>query len=285
MANFSAADIKRLREQTAAGMMDCKNALVETDGDFDQAVELLRVKGLKGVTKREGRVTSNGLVAAHLNGTSAGVLLELACETDFVAKGERFQLLAAQVVAHVAATKPGDVPTLLASTLPSGQTVQELIDDGNATLGEKIEVRRFAAFDHGYVAAYLHKTSPDLPPQVGVLVELEPAEGTAHAMLATVAKDVAQHIAALAPTYVAREDVPGDIVENERRIADVTAREEGKPEQAMPKIVEGRVQGYFKENVALEQPFAKDPKRPVKAVLEASGAKLVRFARYRVGTP
>ena len=282
MANFSAADVKKLREQTAAGMMDCKNALVEADGDLEKAAEILRVKGLKGVTKREGRSTSNGLVTAKLDGTSSGVLLELACETDFVAKSERFQQLAQQVVEHIGANAPADVAALLASSVESGRTVQDVIDEANAMLGEKIEVRRFAAFDNGYVAVYLHKTSPDLPPQVGVLVELAASDGAAD--IATVAKETAQHIAAFSPTYVSRDDVPADVVENERRLAEATAREEGKPEQALPKIVDGRVQGFMKENVLLEQPFAKDAKQTVKAVLADSGTSVQRFARFRVGT-
>jgi elongation factor Ts len=207
------------------------------------------------------------------------VLLELACETDFVAKSERFQELAQEIVQHIAATRPADVSALLGSTLGES-TVQDVVDEANAALGEKIEVRRFAAFDDGFVAVYLHKTSPDLPPQVGVLVELDGSGDN----LATVAKETAQHIAAFSPTYVSREDVPADVVENERRLAEATAREEGKPEQALTKIVDGRVQGYFKENVALEQPFAKDAKKTVKAVLSESGATLKRFARFRVGT-
>jgi len=276
MANFTAADVKRLRELTAAGMMDCKNALQEADGDFDRAVEILRVKGLKGVTKREGRSASNGLVAAQLDGETAGVLLELNCETDFVAKGDRFQELAAQIVAHVAATRPADVPSLLASEIQPGTTVQRLIEEAGATLGEKIEVRRFAQFDDGEMSLYLHKTSPDLPPQVGVLLELEGAN-------AAVARDVAQHVAAFSPLYGTREDVPADVVENERRIAEATAREEGKPEQALPRIVEGRVNGFFKENVLDEQPFAKDNKKSVKSVLADGGVRVKRFARFRVG--
>jgi len=276
MANFTAADVKKLRELTAAGMLDCKKALEEAEGDFDKAVEILRVKGLKGVTKREGRSASNGLVAAQLDGNSSGVLLELNCETDFVAKGERFQELAAQVVAHIAIAKPADNEALLASEIEPGKTVEALLAEGNATLGEKIEVRRFAQFDDGFVAVYLHKTSPDLPPQVGVLVELS-------ADNAEVARDVAQHIAALSPTYVSRGEVPADVVENERRIADATAREEGKPEAALSKIVEGRVTGYFKENVLLEQAFAKDPKKSVKQILDEGGASVKRFARFRVG--
>ena len=278
MANYTTADVKRLRELTAAGMMDCKKALEETDGDFDKAVEYLRVKGLKGVTKREGRSASNGLVTAQIaDDNSKGTLLELNCETDFVAKGERFQQVAAELLAHAAATGPAEVPALLASSFPaSGKTVQEFVDEANATLGEKIELRRFADFEGGYVAAYLHKTSPDLPAQVGVLVQLDKPNAEA-------AKDVAQHIAAFAPTYLRREDVPAEIVENERRLAEETSREEGKPEAALPKIVEGRVNGFFKDNVVVEQAFAKDPKKTVAKVLEEAGVTLQAFARFRVG--
>jgi elongation factor Ts len=278
MANYTMADVKRLREQTAAGMMDCKKALEETDGDYEKAVEYLRIKGLKGVTKREGRSASNGLVTARLEeGNGKGTLLELNCETDFVAKGERFQQLAAELLAHTAATGPAEVPALLASQFPeSGKTVQEFVDEANATLGEKIELRRFAILEGGYVAVYLHKTSPDLPAQVGVLVQLDKEN-------AEVAKDVAQHIAAFAPTYLNRENVPAEVVENERRLAEETSREEGKPEAALPKIVEGRVNGFFKENVVLEQAFAKDPKKTVQKVLDEAGVTLEAFARFRVG--
>jgi elongation factor Ts len=278
MANYTAADIKKLRELTAAGMLDCKKALEETDGDFDKAVEYLRVKGLKGVTKREGRSATNGLVTAHIEADgSKGTLLELACETDFVAKGDRFQQVAAELLAHVVATGPAEVPALLASTFPStGKSVQEFVDEANATLGEKIELRRTATFEGGFVASYLHKTSPDLPAQVGVLVQLDKAD-------AETAKDVAQHIAAFAPTYLRREDVPAEVVENERRLAEETSREEGKPEAALPKIVEGRVNGFFKDNVVLEQAFAKDPKKTVAKVLEEAGVTLQAFARFRVG--
>ncbi|MGH6654082.1 MAG: translation elongation factor Ts [Actinocrinis sp.] len=278
MANYTTADVKRLRELTAAGMMDCKKALEETDGDFDKAVEYLRVKGLKGVTKREGRSASNGLVTVQIDeGNAKGTLLELNCETDFVAKGERFQQVAAELLGHAHATGPAEVPALLASQFPtSGKTVQEFVDEANATLGEKIELRRFAILEGGYVAAYLHKTSPDLPAQVGVLVQLDKED-------AQTAKDVAQHIAAFSPTYLTREDVPADVVENERRLAEETSREEGKPEAALPKIVEGRVNGFFKDNVVLEQAFAKDPKKTVKKVLDEAGVTLRAFARFRVG--
>ena len=278
MANYTAADIKKLRELTAAGMLDCKKALEESGGDFEKAVEYLRVKGLKGVTKREGRTATNGLVTAQIAADgSKGTLLELACETDFVAKGDRFQQVAAELLAHVAATGPAEVPALLATTFPStGKTVQEFVDEANATLGEKIELRRTASFEGGYVAVYLHKTSPDLPAQVGVLVQLDKQN-------AETAKDVAQHIAAFAPTYLTRDEVPTEIVDKERRLAEETSREEGKPEAALPKIVEGRVNGFFKDNVVLEQAFAKDPKKTVAKVLEEAGVTLQAFARFRVG--
>jgi elongation factor Ts len=277
MANFTAADVKKLRELTAAGMMDCKNALVEAEGDLDKAVEILRVKGQKGVTKREGRSASNGAVVSLIApDNSEGVLVELKCETDFVAKGDKFVAVADAIAAHVASSKPADIDALLSSEIKDGQTVQAFVDEANATLGEKIVLDRFAQFTGGYVASYLHRTSPDLPPQVGVLVELDKAD-------AQTAKDVAQHIAAFSPTYLTREDVAAELVENERRVAEATAREEGKPDAALSRIVEGRVNGFFKENVVLEQAFAKDPKKTVKKVLDEAGVTLKGFARFRVG--
>ncbi|MBD0735872.1 translation elongation factor Ts [Streptomyces sp. CBMA29] len=277
MANFTAADVKKLRELTAAGMMDCKNALVEAEGDLDKAVEILRVKGQKGVTKREGRSASNGAVVSLIAAdNSEGVLVELKCETDFVAKGDKFVAVADVIAAHVAASKPADITALLGSEIKDGQTVQAYVDEANATLGEKIVLDRFAQFSGAYVTSYLHRTSPDLPPQVGVLVELDKAD-------AQVAKDVAQHIAAFAPTALSRDDIPADTVENERRLAEATAREEGKPEAALARIVEGRVNGFFKENVVLEQAFAKDSKKTVQKVLDEAGVTLKRFARFRVG--
>jgi elongation factor Ts len=277
MANFTAADVKKLRELTAAGMMDCKNALTEAEGDLDKAVEILRVKGQKGVTKREGRSASNGAVVSLIaDGNTEGVLLELKCETDFVAKGDKFVAVADAIAAHVAATRPAGIEALLASEIKDGQTVQAFVDEANATLGEKIVLDRFAQFTDGYVASYLHRTSPDLPPQVGVLVELDKAD-------AQTAKDVAQHIAAFAPKFLTRDEIDAETVENERRVAEATAREEGKPEAALPKIVEGRVNGFFKENVVLEQAFAKDAKKTVQKVLDEAGVTLKRFARFRVG--
>jgi elongation factor Ts len=277
MANFTAADVKKLRELTAAGMMDCKNALTEAQGDLDKAVEILRVKGQKGVTKREGRSASNGAVVALIAAdNSEGVLVELKCETDFVAKGDKFVTVADAIAAHVAATRPAGIEALLASEITDGQTVQAYVDEANATLGEKIVLDRFAQFTDGYVAAYLHRTSPDLPPQVGVLVELDKPD-------AQTAKDIAQHIAAFAPKFLSRDEIDADTVENERRVAEATAREEGKPEAALARIVEGRVNGFFKENVVVEQAFAKDAKKTVQKILDEAGVKLQRFARFRVG--
>ena len=272
---YSADDVKRLRELTAAGMLDCKKALDEANGDFDKAVEIIRVKGLKGVTKREGRATSNGLVTAKAEG-DLGVMLELNCETDFVAKGERFQELADELLNHLASSKITDLSAFLASKLPSGKTVQERVDEGNATLGEKIEIKRISVLTGSPVALYLHKTSPDLPAQVGVLVQLKSAAAEA-------GRDIAQHIAAFAPQYVSRDQVPADQIEKERRLAEETARNEGKPDAAIAKIVEGRVTGFVKEVSLLEQAFAKDAKKTVQQILDEAKTAVSAFNRFRVG--
>lgn len=275
MADFSAADVKRLRELTAAGMMDCKKALEEADGDFDQAVEALRLKGAKDVGKREQRTASNGLIASHLVGGALGVLLELNCETDFVAKNERFRDLGGRLAEHIATERPADVSAALGSTL-DGKTVQDLLDETNATLGEKVVLTRFVVFDSGYVTSYLHRTNPDIPPTIGVLVELS-GEDT------ELGKDIAQHIAATSPKYTTRDEVPQETVEQERRLAEQMARDEGKPEQAIPKIIEGRVAAYYKDFVLAEQPFVKDNKRTIASVLDEAGVSVQRFTRYRVG--
>ncbi len=275
MANYTAADIKALRQQTGAGMLDVKKALDEADGDKARAVELLRIKGLKGVTKRESRSATNGLVAARAQ-DGVGTLVEVNCETDFVAKGERFLALADRVLEQAVRTGAGDVGTLLASKLEDGRTVKELLDDANATIGEKIEVRRVTRLEGDNVVSYLHKTSPDLPAQIGVLVVTEGGDGQ-------VARDVAMHVAAFAPTVLHRHEIPADTVENERRVAEATAKEEGKPEAALPRIVEGRLNGFFKDQVLTEQPFAKDQKKSVAQVLTEAGAEAKAFVRFRVG--
>jgi elongation factor Ts len=275
MANYTTADIKTLREKTAAGMLDVKKALDEADGDLAKAEDILRVKGLKGVTKREGRTASNGLVTAAA-GDGVGTLVEVLCETDFVAKGERFGALAQQVLDQAVATGAADAEALLSSTLADGKSVKELIDEANATIGEKIEIKRLARIEAPTVVAYLHKTSPDLPAQIGVLFGSEGGD-------AAVGRDVAMHIAAFAPSVLSRDEIDPATVEHERKVAEETAKEEGKPEAALPKIIEGRVNGFFKESVLLEQAFAKDAKKTVQKVLDEAGATATGFARFRVG--
>jgi elongation factor Ts len=279
MANFTAADVKRLRELTGAGMLDCKNALTETDGDFDRAVEVLRIKGAKDVGKRAERATAEGLVAAK-----NGALIELNCETDFVAKNAEFQKLADDIVGAAVSSGAADVDALKTASVGE-KTVEQAIADMSAKIGEKLELRRAVAFD-GSVETYLHKRSADLPPAVGVLVEYEGADAGA-AGSATSASEaahaVALQIAALKPKYLTRDDIPEDVVANERRIAEETSRAEGKPEQALLKIVEGRLNGFFKDVVLLEQPSVSDSKKSVKALLDEAGVTVTRFARFEVG--
>jgi len=276
MANFSAADVKRLREQTGAGMMDCKNALTEANGDLDAAVEILRLKGVKDAGKRAARTAGNGLVTADLDGNSEGVLVELNCETDFVAKNEQFQDLAAKIAKAALAGKVADRLALLTTEAEGGKTVEQLIEEASSSIKEKIELGRYARFEGGYVSSYLHRSDRDLPPTLGVLVQLDkPSED--------VARDLAQQIAAMRPQYVTRDEVPADVTEKERRIAEQITREEGKPEQAIPKIVDGRVGAFYKDVVLVEQAFVKEPKTTVAQVLKADGVTVRGFARFQVG--
>ncbi|MGP9694455.1 translation elongation factor Ts [Brachybacterium sp. AOP25-B2-12] len=273
MANYTAADIKEIRESTGAGMLDVKKALDEAEGDKTKAVELIRVKGLKGIAKREGRSASEGLVAVDVrdtDGGQTGTLVELNCETDFVAKNDKFVALGDEAVAAAVASGATE-PEQLAGT-PFG----EALTNAGATMGEKILVRRIGRASGEKVTSYMHRTNKDLPPQVGVLVASDEAG-------ATVARDVAMHIAAFSPKYLTREEVPAEIVADERRIAEETAKNEGKPEKALPKIVEGRLNGFFKENVLLDQPFAKEPKKSVGAIVQEAGGTLTGFVRFRVG--
>jgi elongation factor Ts len=280
MANYTAADVKRLRELTGAGMLDCKNALAEADGDFDKAVEALRIKGAKDVGKRAERATAEGLVAAK-----HGVLIELNSETDFVAKNAEFQSLAEGIVAAAVSSKAADVDALKASPIDQDsatKTVEQAIAELSAKIGEKLELRRIARFD-GTVETYLHRRSADLPPAVGVLVEYE--SGADPESAAAAAHTVALQIAALKARYLTRDDVPDDVVASERRIAEETAKAEGKPEQALPKIVEGRLNGFFKDTVLLDQPAVSDNKKTVKALLDEAGVTVTGFVRFEVGQP
>jgi elongation factor Ts len=275
MAEFTAADVKRLRDLTGAGMLDSKNALTEADGDFEQAVEILRVKGAKDVHKRAGRTAANGLIAHAGN-----ALLELNCETDFVAKNADFVALAQQLVELAAQQRPADLPALLEAKLPDGRTVAEAVAELSARIGEKLVVNRFHVLD-GEVAIYLHRKSPDLPPQVGVLVSYTSGKDDEAAQAD--ARALAMQIAAMRPRYLTRDEVPAEVVESERRIAEQIARDEGKPEPAIPKIVDGRINAFFKDSVLTEQASVVEPKKSVSQVLKEAGLTATGFARLEVG--
>jgi len=270
MANFSAADVKKLRETTGAGMMDCKKALEEADGDFDAAIDILRTKGAAKAQKRGAeREATSGLVA-----TSGGALVELNSETDFVAKNEDFIKAAQQIADAAAEAKAADTESLKDVKL-GDKTVGEVVEQLAITIGEKIELGRVAYFD-GPVVTYMHRRAADLPPAVGVLVEYDGGDADA-------ARGAAMQIAAMKPQYLTRDEVPADVVAKEREIAEETSRNEGKPEQAIPKITEGRLNGFFKDVVLLDQPSVQDSKKNVKAVLDEAGVSVTRFARFEIG--
>ncbi|AWB81689.1 elongation factor Ts [Corynebacterium yudongzhengii] len=273
MANYTAADVKKLREVTGSGMLDCKKALEETGGDFDKAVENLRVKGAKDVGKRADRTASEGLIAV-----SGNTMIEINSETDFVAKNDEFKNFAQQVAEAAAAAKANSAEELAAAEIdgkPASQATEEL----SAKIGEKLELRRAITLDAENVKVYLHRRSADLPPAVGVLVAYTgtgaEAEEGAH--------NIALQIAALKPKYLNRESVPADVVEKERSIAEEITRKEGKPEKAIPKIVEGRLNGFYKDVVLLEQASVADNKKTVKDVADAAGIEVTDFVRYEVG--
>ena len=274
MANFSLEDVKALRERLGTGMVDTKNALVEADGDIEKAVEILRLKGAKGNAKRADRSTSEGLVAV-VESATAVTLIELACETDFVAKNEKFVALADKVVAALADSGAETVDAALAVAV-DGTTVGALIEDQAATIGEKVELRRVARIAGEKFAVYLHRTSKDLPPQIGVVVSYTGDD-------VETARSIAQHISVADPTYLSRDDVPPTDVDNERRIVEQISREEGKPEAALPKIVEGRLGAFFKQVALLEQDYARDNKLTISKVLSDAGLTVTGFARFKVG--
>ena len=270
MSSISAADVKRLREATSAGMMECKKALEESDGDFDRAVEALRISGAAKAAKRGAeRTTSNGIVASEGN-----ALIELLCETDFVAKSEDFLKLANQLAGAANSHQVVDAQALLAVDLENGITAENAISNIAGVIGEKVELGRVSVLE-APIALYLHKRASDLPPQVGVLVAYQGDEEAA--------RGVAMQIAAMRPLYLNREEVPAQTIENEKRIASETAKEDGKPEAAMSKIVEGRVNAYYKDVVLLEQPSVTDNKKSVAQVLADSGTVVTGFARFEPG--
>lgn len=274
MANFTIADIKALREQLGTGMVDTKKALEEADGDVEKAVEILRLKGAKGNAKRADRSTSEGLVVAREVGGKV-TLLELACETDFVAKNERFIALADKVADAAVAVSADSVEAALAAPAGNG-TVDQLISDEAAIIGEKVELRRVRTLTGDHFEIYLHKTSKDLPPQIGVVVAYSGDD-------AETARSIAQHISFANPSYLAKADVPEVDVERERDIVTKISLEEGKPEAALPKIVEGRVNAFFKQVALLEQDYAKDNKLSVAKVAQDAGITVTDFARFKVG--
>jgi len=274
MANFTIADIKALREQLGTGMVDTKKALEEADGDLEKAVKILRLKGAKGNAKRADRSTTEGLVVAR-EGEGKVTLVELACETDFVAKNEKFIGLAETVADAAAAVAADSVEAALAA--PAGdKTVEQLISEDAAVIGEKIVLRRVRTVTGDKFEVYLHKTSKDLPPQIGVVVAYSGDD-------AATARSIAQHISFANPTYLSREDVPAAEVEKEREIVTEISRNEGKPEAALPKIVEGRVNAFFKQVALLEQDYAKDNKLSVAQVAKDAGITVTDFARFKVG--
>ena len=277
MANYTAADVKKLRDLTGAGMMDCKKALEEADGDFDKAVEFLRIKGAKDVGKRAGRTAANGIVS-HFG----SALLELNCETDFVAKTPDFVALGQQLVEFGAKNNIADAAALSVAVLPDGKSVADTVQEYSAKIGEKIVLNRFVDLDsaNGAVAVYLHRKAQDLPPQVGVLVQYT---GKTDEAGDADARGIGMQIAAMRPRFLNRDEVPAEVVDSERRIAEETAKEEGKPEKALPKIVEGRVNSFFKDFVLLEQSSVVDNKKTVKQIADEAGLTITRFVRFEVG--
>lgn len=275
MANFTIADVKALREQLGTGLSDTKAALEEADGDREKAIELLRLKGAKGNAKRADRSAAEGLIAAKVNDNGTATIIELNCETDFVAKGEKFIALADEVLGAAAAAGATNAAEALAADI-DGESVEARINGVAAVIGEKFELRNVRAVKGENFDVYLHYTSKDLPPQVGVVVGYTGgSEDVAHG--------IAQHIAFANPSYLNREDVPQAEIDQERKVVEEITRAEGKPEAALPKIVEGRLGAFFKQIVLNEQEYARDPKHTVKQIADQDGLTIVDFARFKVG--
>ena len=291
MANITSQMVKELREMTQAGMMDCKKALVEADGDMDKAVEWLREKGLAAAAKKAGRIAAEGVVASFVSDDAKiGVVVEVNCETDFVAKTDNFINFSKNVAKHIAAANPADVDELMNQKFvdDESKTITDLVSDATVSIGEKISIRRFARYeaDNGAVETYIHMGG-----KIGVLLQV--ANDNAASLTAdefkTFYHDVALQIAAARPSYVRPEEVPAATLENERKILRAQAMEEGKPEDIANRMVEGRIKKYYKEVCLLEQPFVKDGDKSIKQVMaetaKAIGANLdlVKFERFERG--
>ena len=273
MAEITAALVKELRERTGAGMMDCKKALSATDGDLEKAIDFLREKGLAAAAKKAGRIAAEGVVGSFVSADGKiGAIVEVNCETDFVAKTDNFKALVEKIAAHIVATKPADVEALLASEL-DGQTVEALVTASVAKIGEKISVRRFALYEapEGVVAAYIHGGG-----KIGVIVELKGGN-------AELGKDVAMHVAAANPSYLERSQVPAAELEHEKEVLSEQAKNEGKPEKIIEKMVMGRINKYYKEVCLVDQEFVKDPDQTVGKLVKAAGAEVLAFSRFQLG--
>ncbi len=276
MANFTAADVKALREETGAGMMDVKNALVEADGDKAKALEIIRLKGLKSLSKREGREALAGLIVASVSEDGkVGTMVEVNSETDFVAKNDKFINFANDILTAAVAADASTLEELLAAPAAEG-TVQDLVNNMGAVVGEKIEIRRVSRVEGDNVDLYLHQTSPDLPAQVGVFVVTD-ANG------AKVAHDVAMHVAAFRPSWLDRDSIPAEILDAERDTLTKLTIQDGKPEAIVPKIVEGRLNAFYKDNCLVDQDYARDPSLTVAQVLKDNDATVSEFVRFQVG--
>ena len=266
---ITAAMVKELRERTGAGMMDCKKALAEKNGDMQQAIDYLREKGIAKAEKKAGRIAAEGAVTAYLSADAkAGAIVEINCETDFAAGNEQFRALSAKIAKHIAEMNPVDLDALNASTL-DGKEVAALITEATATIGEKISLRRFARYEGaGRIATYIHMGG-----KIGVLVELSGGDEQ-------LGKDIGKQIAAAAPIAVDRSGVTADDIEHEKEVLRKQALEEGKPEKIVEKMVEGRINKFYEEVCLLEQKFVKDPEQKVSAVLGSVGVK--RFTRFQL---
>lgn len=279
MANVSVGAVKELRERTGAGMMDCKKALIECDGDMDKAIDFLREKGLAQAAKKAGRIAAEGMVDAFVAEDGTGVVIEVNCETDFVANTDRFKALCRDFAKHVAAAKPENVEEMLEQPFyaDGSKTVNGLIGEATASIGEKISIRRFARFvpEHGMVDTYVHMGG-----RIGVMVEISAEEITDE--VRTMSHDLTMHIAAANPLFVRREEVPTENLDKEREVLTQQALNEGKPQKIVERMVEGRIEKYYKEVCLLEQPFVKDPDISVAKML-AGKCDVVRFVRYERG--